>query len=92
MALDKLTVNVKYSQLSARNVSAIMRGYHKSGQCKSGMEGTPVAICSIYPPERASEGFKVPLEPWMLEIFAAFDVQYMHGMQEGISHDTSKWK
>ena len=72
------TIQVKFT----RQASAIIRGYHKPGAGTRGFEGTPVGICSIYPPERACEGFKVPLEPWMLETFAAFDVQYMHGMQD----------
>ena len=72
------TIQVKYT----RQASAIVRGYPKPGAGTWGFEGTPEPICSIYPPERASEGFKIPLEPWMLETFAAFDVQYIHGIKD----------
>lgn len=77
--MDKITeIQVKFT----RQASAIVRGYPKPGQCEPGMEGTPVGICSIYPPERASEGFRLPLQDWMVEIYNGFDVSWMIGIQD----------
>lgn len=78
--MDKTITEIKVK--FTRQASAIVQGYPKPGHCAPGMEGTPVGICSIYPPERASKGFKMPLEPWMTEIFAAFTVSYMPGIPD----------
>ena len=61
--------------------SAILRGLKSFAPDAKVQTGIKVPICSVWPPEKASKGFQIPLDDWMLEEYAAFDVSYMTGIE-----------
>lgn len=59
------------------HAKATLRGYKMYAPEANMQSCYSVPICSLLPPKRDSEGFRIPLDDWMLEEYSAFDVSYI---------------